>query len=94
MLKIQDENLIGNDTLSAAYASLAGKIGESAREVKSYATSAYNELDTKYNTKQALTGVNMDEEYINLDMFRQYYNGNAQLLKTATAMFDALLAIR
>lgn len=94
MLKIQDEALIGNDTLSAAYASLAGKIGESAREVRSYATSAENDLRTKYDTKQAISGVNMDEEYINLDMFRQYYNGSAQLLKTATAMFDALLAIR
>lgn len=94
MLKIQNEALIGNNTLSEAYASLAGKIGESAREVKSYATSAETDLRTKYDTKQALSGVNMDEEYINLDMFRQYYNGNAQLLKTATAMFDALLAIR
>lgn len=94
MRDIQKEALIGNNTLSEAYASLAGKIGESAREVKSYATSAENDLRTKYDTKQALSGVNMDEEYINLDMFRQYYNGSAQLLKTATAMFDALLAIR
>ncbi|HDR2456628.1 flagellar hook-associated protein FlgK [Enterobacter ludwigii] len=94
MLEIQTEKLIGDDTLSAAYASLAGKIGESAREVKSYATSAESDLRTKYDTKQALSGVNMDEEYINLDLFRQYYNGSAQLLKTATAMFDALLAIR
>ncbi|MCU6217313.1 flagellar hook-associated protein FlgK [Enterobacter bugandensis] len=94
MLEIQNEKLIGDDTLSAAYASLAGKIGESAREVRSYATSAETDLRTKYDTKQSLSGVNMDEEYINLDMFRQYYNGNAQLLKTATAMFDALLAIR
>ena len=94
MLKIQSEALIGNNTLSEAYASLAGKIGESAREVKSYATSAEGDLRTKYDDKQALSGVNMDEEYINLDMFRQYYNGSAQLLKTATAMFDALLAIR
>lgn len=94
MLEIQNEKLIGDDTLSAAYASLAAKIGESAREVKSYATSAESDLRTKFDTKQALSGVNMDEEYINLDMFRQYYNGSAQLLKTATAMFDALLAIR
>lgn len=94
MLKIQKEALIGNDTLSAAYSKLAGKIGESAGEVKSYANSAYTDLETKYHTKQALSGVNMDEEYINLDMFRQYYNGNAQLLKTATDMFDTLLSIR
>ncbi|MCU6424944.1 flagellar hook-associated protein FlgK [Enterobacter sichuanensis] len=94
MLKIQKEALIGNDTLSAAYASLAGKIGESAREVKAYATSAETDLRTKYDAKQELSGVNMDEEYINLDMFHQYYRGSAQLLQTANAMFDALLAIR
>lgn len=94
MLEIQKEALIGNNTLSEAYASLAGKIGESAREVKSYTNSAYTDLETKYETKQALTGVNMDEEYINLDMFHQYYRGSAQLLQTANAMFDALLAIR
>ncbi|QFQ09820.1 flagellar hook-associated protein FlgK [Enterobacter sichuanensis] len=94
MLEIQKEALIGNNTLSEAYASLAGKIGESAREVKSYTNSAYTDLETKYDTKQALTGVNMDEEYINLDMFHQYYRGSAQLLQTANAMFDALLAIR
>ncbi|KLP57597.1 flagellar hook protein [Enterobacter genomosp. O] len=94
MLKIQNEALIGNNTLSEAYASLAGKIGESAREVKSYAVSAESDLRTKYDTKQALSGVNMDEERINLDMFGQYYRASAQLLKTATDMFDALLAIR
>ncbi|HHK9552658.1 flagellar hook-associated protein FlgK [Enterobacter sichuanensis] len=94
MLKIQKEALIGNDTLSAAYASLTGKIGESAREVKAYATSAETDLRTKYDTKQALSGVNMDEEYINLGMFDQYYKANAQLLKTATDMFDTLLTIR
>lgn len=94
MLEIQKEALIANNTLSEAYASLAGKIGESASEVKSYTNSAYTDLETKYDTKQALTGVNMDEEYINLDMFHQYYRGSAQLLQTANAMFDALLAIR
>ncbi|UKJ19833.1 flagellar hook-associated protein FlgK [Enterobacter mori] len=94
MLKIQTEALIGKDTLSAAYASLAGKIGKSASDVKSYAASAETDLRTKYDSKQALSGVNMDEERINLDMFGQYYRASAQLLQTANDMFDALLAIR
>lgn len=94
MLKIQDEKLIGDNTLTEAYASLVGTIGDRARGVKSALVSAETDLQTKYDTKQALSGVNMDEEYINLDMFKQYYNANAQLLKTATDMFDALLSIR
>ncbi|ELV2769836.1 flagellar hook-associated protein FlgK [Enterobacter cloacae] len=94
MLKIQDEKLIGDNTLTEAYASLVGTIGDRARNAKSALTSAENDLQSKYETKQRISGVNMDEEYINLDMFKQYYNANAQLLKTATDMFDALLSIR
>lgn len=94
MLKIQDEKLIGKNSLSEAYASLVGTIGDRARVAKSDAASAETDLRTKYDAKQAQTGVSMDEEYINLDMFKQYYNANAQLLKTANAMFDALLSIR
>ncbi|WP_421510639.1 flagellar hook-associated protein FlgK [Enterobacter sp. JS8-1] len=94
MLKIQDEKLIGKNTLTEAYASLVGTIGDSARGVRSALASAETDFQTKYDTKQALSGVNMDEEYINLDMYKQYYNANAQLLKTATDMFDALLSIR
>ena len=89
-----DQKLIGDNTLTEAYASPVGTIGDRARGVKSALVSAETDLRTKYDTKQALSGVNMDEEYINTDMFKQYYNANAQLLKTATDMFDALLSIR
>ncbi|EQB9977605.1 flagellar hook-associated protein FlgK [Enterobacter hormaechei] len=94
MLKIQDEKLIGKNTLSEAYASLVGTIGDRARSVRSEATSAEIDFTTKYETKQSISGVNMDNERINLDMFMGYYRANAQLLQTATDMFDALLSIR
>ncbi|MEO3992630.1 flagellar hook-associated protein FlgK [Pseudocitrobacter cyperus] len=94
MLKIQDEKLIGKNTLTEAYASLVGTIGDRARSVKSEASSAETDFRTKYDNKQALSGVNMDEEYINMDMYKQYYNANAQILKTAGELFDALMAIR
>lgn len=94
MLKIQGEKLIGKNTLSEAYASLVGTIGDRARSVKSEATSAEIDFTTKYETKQSISGVNMDNEQINLDMFLGYYRANTQLLQTATDMFDALLSIR
>lgn len=94
MLEIQNEKLIGKNSLSEAYASLVGTIGDRARVAKSDAASAEKDLRSKYDEKQGISGVTMDEEYINLDMFKQYYNANAQLLQTANAMFDALLSIR
>lgn len=94
ILKIQDEKLIGNNTLSGAYTELVGTIGSNARAVKSGLESAKIDLQTKFDTKQSLTGVDMNEETVNMQMFMQYYQANSQILKTATTLFDTLLAIK
>jgi len=94
LLKIQEEKLIGENTLTGAYTKLVGTIGANAREVQSGLKSAEIDLDTKYNTKQALSGVDSYEENVNLQMFMQYYQANTQILKTATEIFDTLLSIR
>ncbi|AWV75056.1 hypothetical protein DN066_06420 [Enterobacter hormaechei subsp. xiangfangensis] len=46
------------------------------------------------SAKQALSGVDMNEETVNMQMFIQYYQANAQILQTATTMFDSLLSIK
>ena len=46
------------------------------------------------NQQQSISGVNLDEEYGNLQRFQQYYLANAQVLQTANSLFDALLSIR
>ncbi|VAK72644.1 flagellar hook-associated protein FlgK [Enterobacter hormaechei] len=94
MLKIQNEKLIGGSTLTEAYSSLVETIGSNARAVKSGISSAEIDLQTKYDAKQALSGVDMNEETVNMQMFIQYYQANAQILQTATTMFDSLLSIK
>jgi flagellar hook-associated protein 1 FlgK len=94
MLKIQDEKLIGENTLTNAYTKLVGTIGANARAVQSGLKSAEIDLNTKYETKQALSGVDMNEETVNMNMFLQYYQANAQILQTATTLFDTLLTIK
>jgi len=94
MLEIQDEKLVGNNSLTEAYSRLVGTIGANAKGVHSSITSAEIDLNTKYETKQALSGVDMNEETVNMQMFLQYYQANAQLLQTATSLFDTLLSIR
>ncbi len=44
--------------------------------------------------QQSVSGVNLDEEYGELLRFQQYYMANAQVIQTASSMFDALLNIR
>lgn len=94
LLDIQDEKLIGKSTLSDAYSTLVGNIGSRASEVKTGIGSAEIDLNTKYDTKQQIAGVDMNEESIKLTMFQQYYMANTQIVQTANAMFDALLSLK
>lgn len=94
LLAIQGEQLIGKATLTEAYSSLVSAIGSSTSSLKAdlkTADSVLQELGEKW---QSVVGVNIEEEGMKLQMFTQYYNANAQILKTATTLFDALLAIR
>ncbi|WP_308511965.1 flagellar basal body rod C-terminal domain-containing protein, partial [Yersinia pseudotuberculosis] len=43
--------------------------------------------------QQSISGVNLDEEYGDLQRFQQYYLANAQVLQAASTLFNALLSI-
>ncbi|MDU4095663.1 MAG: flagellar basal body rod C-terminal domain-containing protein, partial [Pantoea sp.] len=53
-----------------------------------------NVVNQLTNRQQSVSGVNLDEEYVNLQRYQQYYMANAQVLQTASAIFDALISIR
>ncbi|CNI69448.1 flagellar hook-associated protein FlgK [Yersinia frederiksenii] len=94
MLGIQNMTLVGNATLTEAYASLVSSVGSSMSTLKAEATTTGKALDAVLYQQQSISGVDMNEEYMNLQMYTQYYQANAQVLQTATTLFDALLSIR
>lgn len=94
MLGIQNMTLVGNATLTEAYASLVSSVGSSMTALKAEATTTTKVLEAALYQQQSISGVDMNEEYMNLQMYTQYYQANAQVLQTATTLFDALLSIR
>jgi len=53
-----------------------------------------NNMLEKYNAmREIVSGVNLDEETANLLKFQQYYDANAQLIKTAQTTFNTLINI-
>ncbi|WP_435952287.1 flagellar hook-associated protein FlgK [Dryocola sp. BD626] len=95
LLKIQDEKLLGGKaTLTDAYATLVGSVGSSMNALKvdgDASSSVLQELEYKW---QATSGVDLNEEVMNLQMFTQYYQANAQILQAATTLFDTLLTLK
>ena len=95
LLDLQSANKVGgNKSFNDAYASLVSDVGNKTASLKITSTTQTNVVTQLSNQQQSVSGVNLDEEYGNLQRYQQYYLANAQVLQTASSMFDALLAIR
>ncbi|UYA61053.1 flagellar hook-associated protein FlgK [Pectobacterium colocasium] len=95
LLALQNEKIVGGKaSVSSAYASLVGTIGNQTSTLKINNTSQQNVVKQLTAEQQSVSGVNLDEEYGDLMRYQQYYIANAQVIKTAQSIFDALLAAR
>ncbi|ENG6106165.1 MULTISPECIES: flagellar hook-associated protein FlgK [Serratia] len=95
LLDLQTKKLVdGKATFSGAYASMVSSVGNQTASAKISATSQANIVKQLTIQQQSISGVNLDEEYGELLRFQQYYMANAQVIQTASSMFDALLNIR
>ena len=95
LLDLQSAKLVGgNKTFNDSYATLVSDVGNKTSTLKTSSATQTNVVTQLSNQQQSISGVNLDEEYGNLQRFQQYYLANAQVLKTASSLFDALLAIR
>ncbi|CFO11234.1 flagellar hook-associated protein 1 [Bordetella pertussis] len=41
-----------------------------------------------------MSGVNLNEEYVNLTIFQEQYQASAKILDVASTVFDTLLGLR
>lgn len=95
LLDLQSAKVVGgNKSANDAYASLISEVGNRTASMKVVSTTQNDVVTQLNNQQQSISGVNLDEEYGNLQRFQQYYMANAQVLKTASTLFDALLDIR
>ncbi len=81
-------------TLSKQLAALVSTVGTdvdtSARKYTYYNTLAEN----ADSLQQSISGVNTDEELINLTRYQQAYSIAAQLIQVANSMFETILSLR
>ncbi|MGL5453495.1 MAG: flagellar hook-associated protein FlgK [Enterobacterales bacterium] len=93
-LQKNDTTVGGSKSFNDAYATLVSNVGSKTSTLKTSSTTQGNVVTQLTKQQQSISGVNLDEEYGNLQRFQQYYLANAQVLQTANSLFDALLNIR
>jgi flagellar hook-associated protein FlgK len=95
MLDLQNSKIVGgNKSANDAYAALVSDVGNKTSTLESSTKTQNNVVTQLSNQQQSISGVNLDEEYGNLQLYQQYYLANAQVLQTANTLFDAIINIR
>ena len=86
---------LGQITMSVSrYASeFGGAIGRGAAAADTRKSSAEAISREAGNRRQAVEGVNLDEELVNLTTYQQAFNASARMIQAASDLFDVLLGI-
>mgnify|MGYP000320629013 CR=1 FL=1 len=92
MLALQSANLLeGSATYGESYGVMVEKVGNATSQSALNRASSEALLQQSEEEREALSGVNLDEEAANLVKFEQAYNASAQVIAVARTIFDALL---
>lgn len=84
---------LGSVSLSAGSASLISNIGIASRENQVEAQAAASVLYDAQTQRDNLSGVNLDEEAVNLLVYTQAYQSNLKVMATGDKIFSDLLAL-
>ena len=82
------------NTIFAYYRGLTSELANQTQMISSKKESTQTLLTTISNEYYSLSGVNIDEELINLEKFQRGYQANAKVITTINQMLDALFSIK
>ena len=95
MLDLQSQKWVGGtQTFSQTWSAAVSFVGTQTQAYGNAVNLSDNIITQLTARQQAVSGVNLDEEYANLTQYQQYYIANTQVLNTASALFDALISVR
>jgi len=93
MADLLDEDLLagGTESIGQAYRRMVGEVGTTTRQSEFAAEAQDRMLERAVAQREAVSGVNLDEEAANLVRYQQAYQAAAQIIAVADEMFQTLL---
>ena len=82
------------ESMEGFYRYITTKIGTDGEKAISSFNSSSALYNTVYTEYQSISGVNIDEELVNLMKFQTGYNANAKVISTIDQMLDTLLGLK
>ncbi len=96
LAQLQNSKVLGNGTMSVndMFGQVVNTVGVQTAQLKSAATAQANLITQKAAAQQAVSGVNLNEEYVSLSLYQEQYQASARIIDVASTMFDTLLGLR
>lgn len=92
LVKLQDQKLVGGtSTLSDFYASLVNDVGSKASQAQIDSEVQDKLTVSFFEQEQAISGVNTNEESVQMQKMQQFFNANAKVLSTVEDLFNVLM---
>ncbi|CAM5339484.1 flagellar hook-associated protein FlgK [Eoetvoesiella caeni] len=96
LAKLQTEKVLGNGTmgLNEAFSQIVNKVGVQTQQNGTSAKAQATLIQQNYAAQQAVSGVNLNEEYVNLDRSLEQFRAASRLIDVSSTLFDTLLGMR
>jgi flagellar hook-associated protein 1 FlgK len=95
MAQLQTAKVMGNGSLNLneAYSRLVNNVGVQTQQIDSSLTAQNNLITQQTAAQQSVSGVNLNEEYVNLTQYQEQYQASAKIINVATTIFDTILGL-
>lgn len=96
LAELQHGKALGGNTMSVteAFSQIVNRIGVSSQQNKTALKAQESLINQTYAAHQQVSGVNLNEEYINIEQALEMYRAASRMIDVSTTMFDTLLNMR
>jgi flagellar hook-associated protein 1 FlgK len=95
LAKLQTDKTLDGGTMSVtdAFSQIVNQVGVMTQQNASSAKAQNTLIQQNYSAQQNVSGVNLNEEYVNLDQFQQQFQAASRLIDVSSTLFDTLLGM-
>lgn len=96
LAELQHGKALGGKTMSVteAFSQIVNRIGVSSQQNKTAMKAQESLINQTYAAQQEVSGVNLNEEYINIEQALEQYRAASRMIDVSSTMFDTLLNMR
>lgn len=96
LAKLQTDKILGNGSMSLneAFSQIVNKVGVLTQQNSASSKAQATLIQQNFSAQQAVSGVNLNEEYVSLDRYQEQFRAASRLIDVSSRLFDTLLGLR